>query len=113
MHYGNFIIRHQIKKVIMKKLFLGLIALGMLNASYAQKKSKAKFKAPVIKENKANVHYENNSELAPPPPPPPPPGMQAPPLPPPPPKAPRPPKYPKKEKTSFIAPVIVKDEVEK
>ncbi len=86
----------------MKKLFLGLIALGMLNASYAQKKSKAKFKAPVIKENKANVHYENDVEHAPPPPPPPPP-----------PKSPRPPKPPKKEKVSFAAPVIVKDKAVK
>ncbi len=95
----------------MKKLFLGLIALGILNASYAQKKSKAKFKAPIIKKDKANVYYENDTELAPPPPPPPPPAVQAPP--PPPPKSPRPPKPPKKEKTSFTAPVIVKDEVVK
>ncbi len=99
----------------MKKLFLGLIALGMLNASYAQKKTKATFKAPIIKKDKANVYYENDTELAPPPPPPPPPPpiVQSPPPPPPPPKAPRPPKPPKKEKTSFIAPVIVKDEVVK
>jgi hypothetical protein len=99
----------------MKKLFLGLIALGMLNASYAQKKSRAKFKAPIIKKDKANVYYENDTEVAPPPPPPPPPPL--PPLaakaPPPPPKAPRPPKPPKKEKASFTAPVIVKDEVVK
>ncbi len=87
----------------MKKLFLGLIALGMLNASYAQKKSKIKFKPPVIKENKANVHYENDVAIAPPPPPPPPPpSVQAPPPPPPP---------PKKDKTSFTAPVIKKDEI--
>jgi hypothetical protein len=95
----------------MKKLFLGLIALGMLNASYAQKKTKAKFKAPIIKKDKTNVHYENDTELAPPPPPPPPPPVVQ--APPPPPKAPRPPKSPKKEKTSFTAPVIVKDEVVK
>jgi hypothetical protein len=98
----------------MKKLFLGLIALGMLNASYAQKKSRAKFKSPIIKKDKANVYYENDTEVAPPPPPPSPP---LPPLaakaPPPPPKAPRPPKPPKKEKASFTAPVIVKDEVVK
>jgi hypothetical protein len=106
----------------MKKIFLGLIALGMLNAGYAQKKSRAKFKPPVIKENKANAHYENDVKHAPPPSPPPPPppppptpssDVQASPPPPPPPKAPRPPKPPKKEKTSFTAPVIVKDEIVK
>ncbi len=99
----------------MKKLFLGLIALGMLNASYAQKRNKAKFKAPIIKKDKANVNDENNVEIAPPPPPPPPPpAVEAPPPPPPPPpKAPRPPKAPKKQKTSFTPPVIVKDEAVK
>jgi hypothetical protein len=110
-YYGNLLTEHPIKKKVMKKLFLGLIALCMLNASYAQKKSRVKFKAPIIKKDKANVYYENDTEVAPPPPPPPPPLAAK--APPPPPKAPRPPKPPKKEKTSFSAPVIVKDEVVK
>jgi hypothetical protein len=89
----------KLKKNIMKKLFLGLLALGMFQLSHAQTKEKA------------NVDYENDTKIAPPPPPPPPPAVKPPPPPPPAPtKAPRPPKPPKEKKVTFVAPVIVKDE---
>lgn len=96
----------------MKKLFLGLFALGMFHVSHAQTKGKAKFKPPVIKKDNANVQYENETNLVPepPPPPPPPPPIVA--APPPPPAPPRPPKPPTKKKTNFTAPVIVKDDKE-
>ena len=95
----------QLEIIIMKKLFLGLFALGMFYVSQAQTKGKAKFKPPVIKKDKANVLYENETNLTPeppPPPPPPPPPVVAPPPPPPPPT-------PKRENPTFTAPVIVKD----
>ena len=91
----------------MKKLFLGLLALGMFHVSHAQTKGKAKFKPPVIKEDKANVHYESETKLAPPPPPPPPPPLVA--TPPPPPPPPPPPNPLTKKKTTFTAPQIEKD----
>ena len=104
MEYSNSCI--QLKIIIMKKLFLGLFALGMFHVSHAQTKGKATFKPPVIKKDKANVLYENETNLTPeppPPPPPPPPVVAAPPPPPPPPPS------PKRQKTTFTAPVIVKD----
>ncbi len=83
----------------MKKLFLGLFALGMFHASNAQTKKRAESKPPVIKNDSENVRYENESNLAPEPPtPPPPPMVPAPPPPPPPPApmlvAPTPPPFP-------------------
>ncbi len=88
----------------MKKLFVGLLAVGMFQLSQAQTKDKATPK-PLIVQNEKGLE-----EVEPPPPPPPPfpPIAEAAPPPPPPPP---PPKAPKK-KTTFTSPVIVKDEKE-
>ena len=83
----------------MKKVFLGLFALGMFEASHAQKK--VTFKPPVIKKDKQAVKDFNGKKVVgspldapptPPPPPPPPPipsrAFKAPKAPPPPPPPP-------------------------
>jgi hypothetical protein len=91
----------------MKKIILGVFALGTLQLAQAQTEKEAvTFTAPVIKKDKV----AKNAKV-PPPPPPQKTAIAAPPPPPPPPPPPaKPHKTRKAKKVSFKAPVIVKEE---
>ncbi len=85
----------------MKKIILGVFALGTLQLAQAQtKKETVTFTAPVIKKDKV----AKNAKVPPPPPP-----QKISTAPPPPPPA-KPHKIRKVKKVSFKAPVIAKDE---
>jgi hypothetical protein len=89
----------------MKKIFLAAFAMGILQMSFAQSKENVKFKAPVIKKDKANKTYKDDVAIAP--------TAPAAPAAAPPPPPPRKKRSAKPSKVTFTAPKIVKEEVKK